>query len=140
MGILWYIWPRQYGKTHEVRKWWVQDPANRIIVTATDLAASVIRRDLNQQLYQAYPAVTALEVNRLLKTRVLSWRQWENGNRGAGLHKCEVALDDCVKDILRGFVGPGHTLAVISDAGQNQEPDYAQMSRLSSAPHDWDDE
>jgi len=71
---------------------------------------------------------------KLLKSNVMSYRSWANGQRGmAGM---EVALDGCVQDILRKFVGVAGDLKIISDAGRVEEPD-PNVASQAQQQHDY---
>jgi hypothetical protein len=126
----WIIWPRQYGKTYRVKKWWLEDPANRAIVTMNEALARVRRSELADELMQAYPGYSLREVDRAVKAGVMSWRSWEN--RRLSRPPKQVALDDCAKEILRRFVGPVHELVIISDAGRNEEPDPVIQAQVDA--------
>lgn len=128
----WLIWPRQYGKTHRVIEWWLEDPAKRIIVTHSESTARNHRHRAEKEAWDKPRYAQAWnyayspwgrEFQKVLKDNIMSWRSWENSRQGRGRPACEVAIDDCVKAVLRKFVGPIHNLAIISDAGRVEEPD-----------------
>lgn len=39
MVMKWKIWPRQYGKTYELSKWWLEDPEHRVILVESTVMA-----------------------------------------------------------------------------------------------------
>lgn len=124
----WMIWPRQYGKTDRVKQWWLDNPCDRVIVTADEQLARHYRRDLMPQLAERY--YEDRWTYSFLKTRVMSWRSWQTfRDSHYGQQFFQVALDDCVKAILRDFVGREHELVIISDCGRSEELPAEIVSR-----------
>lgn len=118
----WYIWPRQYGKTYRVMQWWLEDPTNRVVLMQNEDMARHHRREMRAK----HPELSAWP-DSMLKEHIMSYRSWQNRLKKPGRRESfEVALDDCVKSILREYVSPAgtdHDLKIISDAGVAEKPD-----------------
>jgi hypothetical protein len=124
----WKVWPRQYGKTHQLREWWVEDPANRIILCGTELIAQNTRHHLMDLLADKFPGNTYEESRRLTKYRVMSYRTWLNGfcqDRDA--KKCEVAVDDL--DFILPKLLKAHVVYACG-SGSNDVPDPVHASDI----------
>lgn len=46
----WMLWGRQQGKTYQTIKWFMEDPEHRIIITADEQMADVVRRMIMEQV------------------------------------------------------------------------------------------
>jgi hypothetical protein len=122
----WKIWPRQYGKTHQLRDWWLEDPGNRIILCGSEVLAQNTRRHLIPLLEDQYPGNTDAENRRLAKWRVMSYRTWLNGfcqDRHA--RNCQVAVDDL--DFILPKLLKAHVVYA-AGVGTNDIPDPLQAS------------
>lgn len=123
----WMIWPRQYGKTYQIRKWWLEDPQNRAIVTLNEQSARNLRHDLKEELTRRSGGLFSAETDRVLRQRVMSWRSWDNCRGESWRSGCEVAVDEA-----------GHVLAsilladvrVVAGTGNNEEPDPVQAHQV----------
>lgn len=137
--LRWLIWPRQHGKTFEVIKWWLEDPENRVIVTASESLAQYKRKEIHDRRKAFRPPTFSWQ---FLKDHIVPYSTWASAPPGRA--PVEVALDDCVKAILREFAGRQNTLAIISDAGTVESPDPAQLERikpyLDQMGYDWRNE
>ena len=122
--LRWLIWPRQHGKTFEVIKWWLEDPENRVIVTASEQLAQYKREEIQSEADKYRPKFS----QQFLKGHIVPYSTWASAQRGRA--PAEVALDDCVKAILREFAGRQNTLAIISDAGTVESPGPAHLKRI----------
>lgn len=117
----WKIWPRQYGKTHQLREWWLEDPANRVILCGSENLAQNSRHYLKPLLEERYPGNTAADNRRLLKFRVMSYKTWLNGTLATrDVLRCQVAVDD-LEFILPALFKADVVYA--AGAGQNDIPD-----------------
>lgn len=117
------IWPRQYGKSYQLRQWWVQDPANRVILTENTLYAQVCRDECRKLLAEEYPG-NAERINRLLvNNRIFAWRTWLGPTlpRTGDLRQCEVAIDGLEAILSVLFKGK---VKIATGAGKNEVPDF----------------
>lgn len=118
----WMVWPRQYGKSYEIGKWWLEDPQNRVIVTANEEIARIRRRELEDKLLDFYSGLFAVEITKLLKRNIMSYRSWQN-MRGVNGSNIQVAIDD-LDYILQSVFGTGGASVVLAaGSGINDEPD-----------------
>lgn len=125
----WKIWPRQYGKTHQLREWWLEDPANRVILCGNRNLAINSHHYLEPMLAEAYPGNTHQENRRLLRTRIISYQTWLNGARyERELVKCQVAVDDLdyiLPKLLKANISYG------AGCGSNDIPDPQQANDVA---------
>jgi hypothetical protein len=124
----WMIWQRQYGKTYEVCQWFLEDPRNRVIVTANERLARIRRRDLETEQTEVFRAHWI----KILKSHIVSFRTWQN-MREVFPSTIQVAIDgidDMVNEIFHGDV------QVITGVGKNELPNPA-ISYLADEQHAW---
>jgi len=125
----WKIWPRQYGKTHQLREWWLEDPANRVILAGSEAIAANSRHNLEWKLGEMYPGNTVAENRRLLRTRIISYRTWLNGAyTDRYLKDCQVAVDDL--DFILPKLLKAHVVYA-AGAGSNDIPDPVHASDVA---------
>jgi hypothetical protein len=108
--------------------WLVEDPCNRVMITAGENLARYQRHQLRDMLRERYGDTQWTQS--FLKTRIMSYRSWTKACQS--MTGQEVALDDCVKMILRDFASPTgteHELVIISDAGVVEKPDVGIAAR-----------
>lgn len=91
----WKIWPRQYGKTHQLRAWWLENPNNRVILCYNEVTAENSRHELAFLLAARWYENTPADNRDLLENRIMSYRTWLNGTRVIpSSFKGDVAIDD----------------------------------------------
>lgn len=124
----WMIWPRQYGKTTKIQEWWMEDPANRVIVTGNEELARIRRRDLladfTSRLGGEY---FSREFDKLLKKRVISYRSYQ-GMRGVFGPNDQIALDD-LDYILSSIFG---NVVLAAGVGELIEPDPVHAAKVAA--------
>lgn len=125
----WMIWPRQYGKSYQVGRWFSEDPANRVILTENEALARLRRQELQDDIPQGFTAATW---RRHLKERVVSFRTWHNSRRGADPFNGEIAVDGLEYMLPRIF---GGNVTVATGAGVNDEPDR-DRAQLADTYHE----
>lgn len=116
----WKIWPRQYGKTYQLSGWWVNDPANRVLLCGNEKLAHMRRDEVLPLLREAYPGSTDRDLRTLTKNRIYSFRTWRNSTVPSDQLKCEVAIDDL--EVVLGALFKGKVVYA-AGAGQNDIPD-----------------
>jgi hypothetical protein len=122
------IWPRQYGKTYEVEQWFLEDPRNRVIITANEQLARIRRRDLETEQTEVFRA----HWKQILKSHIISFRTWQN-MRGVFPPTIQVAIDgidDMVSEIFHADV------KIITGVGANETPNPA-ISYFADENHAW---
>lgn len=125
----WKIWPRQYGKTHQLREWWLEDPANRVILCGNRNLALNSQRHLEPELERLFPGNTVRENRRLLRTRIISYQTWLNGARyERELMKDLIAVDDLETILPRLLKG---NIAFGAGCGSNDIPDPQQANDVA---------
>lgn len=122
----WMIWPRQYGKSYQLRQWWVNDPANRVILCENVNAAKFCQEECVKLLEEKYPGNTHRENRLLVRNRVYSWRTWRNSRLTQDQLRCEVAIDGLEAILPHLFKG---TISVATAAGSNELPDPEVANR-----------
>lgn len=126
--VKWMIWHRQYGKTYEVEQWFLEDPRNRVIITANEQLARIRRRDLETKQTEVFRAHWV----KILKSHIVSFRTWQN-MRGVFPPTIQMAIDgidDMVGEIFRADV------RVITGVGVNEKPNVA-IATIADAQHAW---
>ncbi|HEX5962498.1 MAG TPA: hypothetical protein VFY42_02135 [Gemmatimonadales bacterium] len=134
--IRWLVWPRQYGKTHRLREWWLEDPEGRVILTDNDKVADNSRQLLAEALRDRYPARPDYRLQVFLRSRVMSFRAW--------LNLLERCPGDARRELLVAVDGAEHVLrellkapniGAITGAGRNEEPD-SEVAAWAAAHHE----
>lgn len=93
----WKIWPRQYGKTHQLREWWLEDPEHRVILCGSEVIAENNRHYLRPLLEERYYENTTSHNRRLVRNNIVSYRTWLGyTDRGysARTGAVQLAVDD----------------------------------------------
>jgi hypothetical protein len=128
----WMIWPRQYGKTHQILKWWAEDPENRVVLCQNEEIARHHRRTALETIVGTFPnrwvPDNPLHVSsafiQFTRANIMSYRSWRNASRGRTSQ--QIALDGdtlVIRALEDTFCHGTHELAIIAEAGRNEEPD-----------------
>lgn len=120
----WMVWPRQYGKTYQVTRWFAEDPRNRVILTENAALAAQRRRELEDSIPDGF---TPQAWRKHLRMHVLSFRSWlsQHDSRRKPFPG-EIAVDGLeyiLPYLLRGNV------TVAAGAGVNDTPDPVAAQR-----------
>lgn len=127
-SMKWKIWPRQYGKTHQLREWWLEDPEHRVILCESDAVAQYHGRVLVERLYELDMATPISEHRKLVHYRIMSYKTWLNGTR-VHPHKAKFqvavdGLDAILPDLIKANV------VYAAGVGTNDVPDPAHASEV----------
>lgn len=118
----WMIWPRQYGKTYQLTQWWVDNPANRVLLCGNEKLAQMRRDEVLPLLRETYPKSTDRDLRMLTKNRIYSFRTWRNSAPTCDQLKCQVAIDDLEVVLDALFKGK---VVYAAGAGSNDTPEPA---------------
>lgn len=118
--IRWMLWGRQYGKTYQVIKWFLEDPYTRVIVTSNAVMAGNLRRQLQGKYpHGKFRLTTDAEAwDELLEKNVVAWSD-------ATQHKLkerhvEVAVDNL--DMILHTMCGGNEVRMVTATGVNESP------------------
>lgn len=115
--IRWMLWGRQYGKTYQVIKWFMESPETRVIVTSNAVMADNLRRQLLGKLpYGDDFLATGDDWEALLEKNVIKYGQHDQ-LKG---RKVEVAVDDL--DMILHQVFGGNEVRMVTATGVNESP------------------
>lgn len=122
------IWPRQYGKSYQLRQWWVEDPAHRVILVENTDLAKMTRDDCRVLLQEKFPDNTDRENRLLTRNRIYSYRTWLGPTlpRTGDLRQCDVAVDGLEYILNNLFKG---NVVWAAGVGRNEIPDPAHADR-----------
>lgn len=121
--IRWMLWGRQYGKTYQVIKWFLEDPEHRVIVTSN----AVLAEDTRRQLQDKYPhdpsrartRAKAEAWRELLESSVLPYND-DTARRLRDGRKVEVAVDNLELILYRMF--GGNEVRLVTATGASERP------------------
>lgn len=130
----WKIWPRQYGKTFELTKWWLEDPEHRVILCESRDLAQLRHADLKYQLQDARPDNTYHQNRVLLVEHIISWRTWRNSTRTNAEKKMDVAIDGLEAILPHLFRG---NIVYATGAGTNDIPDPTHEAYVAEIHRGW---
>lgn len=118
----WLLWGRQYGKTYQTIKWFLEDPESRVIIQANEEMAAFTRdRILRHHLPQDIDGEERQQLRELLKRQVVSVHAWQ---RGRGQHhgrsiKPTVAVDN-LEHVLPALLGT--EVGMVTATGVSEQP------------------
>lgn len=135
MSVKWKIYPRQYGKTYELKKWWLEDPENRVILVESTVMAKERHYELKEALAEVRPDNTFHQNRVLLQTHIVSWRTWRNNARTSAEKKMEVAIDGL--DYILPALFKGTNIVYAAGAGTNDIPDPTHEAYVAEFHRRW---
>jgi hypothetical protein len=120
--IRWLLWGRQYGKTYQTIKWFLEDPENRVIISADEQTADYTRRQIMRYIGGPIDDVEYVATTRrMLKRSVVSVWSWQRsditGVRNGVRRKVAVDNLDLVLPALLGA-----DVAMVTATGVSERP------------------